>query len=102
MGEACVRAVHSRHSIVASLSTPALALPPGSYQLLVSSLPDRSGATLVGNVVSGDLWIFVDPETDLDRVRYLLDDRSRSGPPNQVENNRTTSPADRRLTPNHS
>ncbi len=45
-----------------------------TYDLLVSSFPDRSSSVpLAGASVTGDIAVFVDPDTGITQVRFLLD-----------------------------
>jgi hypothetical protein len=62
-------------------------VPAPTRTLLVSVQPDRSGAIpLEGRAVTDEIYVFVDPETDIDRVRYHLDDADRTGAAIQTEN----------------
>ncbi len=54
--------------------------------LLVSFWPNRSGAALLeGLEVSGDIYVFVDPETEISRVSFFIDDPSMIKGPFRVE-----------------
>ena len=58
-----------------------------SYELLTSASPARtSPGALDGVSVSGDIYVFASPETDIDRVTYWVDDVTMAGSPHQVEN----------------
>ena|GEM_PF-3567943 len=62
--------------------------PTPSYELLLSSSPDRSNPVpLAGQTVSGTIYVFVGPQTGVARVRFYLDDASMTGAPRQTENN---------------
>ncbi|MBY5994266.1 kelch repeat-containing protein [Ferrimonas balearica] len=50
------------------------------YSLLVSTQPDRSSPSpLTGQSLSGNVYIFVSPESGISKVRFYLDDPDRSG-----------------------
>jgi hypothetical protein len=55
---------------------------PGSartYQLAVSSSPDRSRRVpLTGHLLAGRVYVFANPDTDVERVRFVLDAPSPS------------------------
>ncbi|MGH8984928.1 MAG: BACON domain-containing protein, partial [Acidimicrobiia bacterium] len=62
--------------------------PPdgGSYELLVSSSPNRAEPVpLAGTTVGGEIYAFLDAEDGVSEVAFYLDDPDRSGPPVQVE-----------------
>ena len=55
--------------------------------LLVSAAPDRSNPQgLAGQALSRLVYIFVGPSATVTRVRFWLDNPTRTGPPRQVEN----------------
>ncbi|MFQ5879009.1 MAG: fibronectin type III domain-containing protein, partial [Dehalococcoidia bacterium] len=55
----------------------------GLYDVMVSPLPDRSGAVLLqGEIVTGDMAVFVTPEAGITKVKWFLD-----GIRNQTERN---------------
>jgi hypothetical protein len=57
-----------------------------AYELLVSSSPDRSSpVALAGETVSGEMFVFLSPETGVSDVSFFLDDPDMSGAPVQVE-----------------
>ena len=57
------------------------------YDLLVSTNTDRSNPVLLdGETVSGNVYIFVSPESGIQRVSFYLDDPQMNGTPRQVEN----------------
>jgi hypothetical protein len=57
-----------------------------SYNLLVSTQPDRGNAQpLDGLSVSGNIYVFTSPVTNVARVQFFLDDPGMTGPPRQVE-----------------
>ncbi len=56
------------------------------YDLLVSTSADRSGAIpLNGQSLSGNIYIFVSPESGITQVRFFLDDPAMNNPPRQIE-----------------
>ena len=58
-----------------------------SYELLVSYSKYRTNPEpLSGNTVSGNIYVFLMPETDVKQVRFYLDDPDMSGSFSQVEN----------------
>jgi Purple acid Phosphatase, N-terminal domain/Calcineurin-like phosphoesterase len=58
------------------------------HELLVSTSPDRSNAQpLHGATVSGQIYVFLSPESGVTRVRFWLDQPSLSGTPRQTEKN---------------
>ncbi|WP_412535850.1 kelch repeat-containing protein [Marinobacter sp. MIT932201] len=58
-----------------------------NYSLMVSTSPDRSGASsLQGSSVSGDIYVFVPEQPDMNRVQFYVDNPQKSGTPNQTEN----------------
>jgi hypothetical protein len=68
-------------------SVPLTAAPSAAYDILFSQSADRSDATaLDGQTVSGDIYVFVGPETGITQVRFYVDDPSASGTANQTEN----------------
>lgn len=57
-----------------------------AYDLLSSNDAARSApATLQGTTVSGNIYVFVSPETGISRVRFYLDDPTASGTPIKTE-----------------
>ncbi|BAC90112.1 galactose oxidase-like domain-containing protein [Gloeobacter violaceus] len=60
--------------------------PPSTFSLQSSTSPGRSGPTpLQGKTVSGNLYVFLTPESGVTQVRFFLDNPSGSGTPTQVE-----------------
>ena len=58
-----------------------------SYEVLTSASPARTNpGVLDGASVSGDIYVFASPETDIDRVTYWVNDVTMAGSPHQVEN----------------
>ena len=52
-----------------------------AYDLLVSTSNDRSAPlALDGRAVSGDIYVFVAPESGIKKVRFWVDDPQREGP----------------------
>ncbi|MEX0763016.1 MAG: hypothetical protein WD333_11370 [Dehalococcoidia bacterium] len=90
-------AAHARHMMFFALAVLALAVAGsaastfisadhGSHHLLVSTSPDRSGAQeLDGASVSGDIYIFVAPESGTRGVSFWIDNPDMSGDPDQFE-----------------
>lgn len=70
-------------------TAPATATPSStSYNILVSSSPDRSNPLpLEGSTVSEKIYVFSSPDTNVERVRFYLDDPEMVGDPRQVEEN---------------
>ena len=72
--------------VLALLASSLLVTAPASgqtstYNLLVSSSPDRSAPlTLDGRAVSGAIYVFVAPESGIKKVRFWVDDLQRLGP----------------------
>jgi PKD repeat protein len=61
--------------------------PQETFELLVSLSSDRAmPSPLVGKTLSGAIFVFVRPETDIRQARFFLDDPERIGRPRQVEN----------------
>lgn len=59
-----------------------------SYTLLVSFSSNRSNPiTLEGQTVAADIYVFTSPDTEVERVRFYLDDPTLSGSPRQIEEN---------------
>jgi len=59
-----------------------------TYELSLSFSPNRSSPVpLAGQTVSGNIYVFVSPQTGMTQVRFYLDDPSMTGAPKQVENN---------------
>lgn len=57
--------------------------PPG---FMLSRSPDRSGPVkLDGSSVSGDIYVFVTPESGIVEVRFYVDDPDMRGEPHQME-----------------
>lgn len=64
-----------------------VAPPSGSYSLMVSAAPDRSGATgLNGSTLAGDIYVFVPQQAGMTRVEFWIDNPQKTGSPNQREN----------------
>src|SRR3989442_350411 len=64
-----------------------LAAVASAFDQLVSTSPDRSSASqLNGKIVSGNIYVFVSPNTGATQVKFYLDDPTRSGSPIRVEN----------------
>ena len=62
-------------SAVIEVNLTVQALGAGTYSLMVSDQADRSNATLLNNqVLLGDQYIFISPETGVNRVEFYLDD----------------------------
>ena len=60
--------------------------PPSGYQLLSSSAANRSSpAPLQGKTVSGNIYVFLSPDTSVTQARFYLDNTARTGTPNQTE-----------------
>jgi hypothetical protein len=58
----------------------------GTYSLLVSSSPDRSSpAPLSDKTVSGNIYVFANPDTGVRKVRFYLDDPNMTGTPRRLE-----------------
>jgi hypothetical protein len=58
----------------------------GGSGLQVSLSPDRSApASLTGALVSGSIYVFFPAATGITRVRFWIDDPTRSGPPDKLE-----------------
>jgi hypothetical protein len=56
------------------------------YTLLVSSRADRATAQpLQGTTVSGNIYVFSNPGTNVTRVQFFLDDPGMTRPPRQIE-----------------
>ena len=69
-------------------SAPSSPVTYSAYDLLFSAAADRSNpASLDGANVSGNIYVFVGPETGINRVRFFLDDPTMAGTPIQTENN---------------
>jgi hypothetical protein len=68
-------------------AVPPTATPAAAYNNLVSKSANRSAATgLQGQTVSGNIYVFVSPESGVTQVRFYLDNPSASGTPLQTEN----------------
>lgn len=53
-----------------------------NYQLELSASPDRSNPVLLGGQrVSGDIYVFLTPDTDILQVDFFVDDAGMSQPP---------------------
>src|SRR5215208_3783431 len=77
-------------AVLAAVSAPVAA--QSTYELLVSSSPDRSNPSpLAGKTVSGNIYVFTSPGTGVLRVRFYLDDPNMSGTPRRIE---STAPHD--------
>ena len=64
-------------------ATPA----PVSYANYLSSSPDRSSPVLLaGRTVSGNIYVFVSPESGITQARFFIDNTSATGTPFQTEN----------------
>lgn len=60
--------------------------PISQYELFVSASPDRANSVVLkGATLSGEVYIFVAPETDIDQVRFWLDHTRRTPPARQTE-----------------
>ena len=58
-----------------------------AYGLLVSGSADRSNqANLQGQTVSGNIYVFVSPESGITQARFFIDNTSATGTPFQTEN----------------
>ncbi|MDQ3858089.1 MAG: choice-of-anchor D domain-containing protein, partial [Actinomycetota bacterium] len=71
-----------------SESQPAtIAATRGStHSILLSSRPDRSSpVALAGTTASNAIYVFVQPQSGVSRVRFYLDDPEQSGSPRQTE-----------------
>ncbi len=56
-----------------------------TYALMVSSSPDRSSPLhLEGQTVSGDIYVFVSPDTGISQVRFFFDDPAMAIPSYQT------------------
>ena len=80
-------------AVLAAVSAPADAqVSGGTYSLLFSSSPDRSGpASLADKTVSGNIYVFTSPDSEVFRVRFYLDNPDMTGTPRRVE---STAPYD--------
>ena len=59
----------------------------GTYSLRVSDMANRSNPSgLEGASVSGNIYVFLSPETGVSQARFFLDDPTMSGAPQHVEN----------------
>jgi PKD repeat protein len=62
------------------------ATPATGLEMLVSESADRSRPhALMGRLVSGEIYAWLDYAGHVDQVRYWIDDPTRSGPPHQIE-----------------
>lgn len=67
-----------------AVSAPASAAP--LFDLLVSQSPNRSGAVpLNGQTVSGQIYVFTAPTTNVSRVRFYIDSPTSTGTPYRNE-----------------
>lgn len=58
----------------------------GTYSLSLSKSANRSAAVdLQGQTVSGDIYVFVSPESGIKRVNFFLDNPAATGTPVQTE-----------------
>jgi chitodextrinase len=58
-----------------------------SYSLSFSLTPDRADPSpLFGAAVIGDIYVFLTPETNIQQVRFYLDDPDQAGATFQIEN----------------
>lgn len=63
-------------------ATPTLSQTSGTYQLMLSHVPDRSNAILLDDAgVEENIYVFVDPITEIKEVQFLID-----GELQQIEN----------------
>lgn len=73
-------------AVLALLASSMLVMAPASgqtstYSLLVSTSPNRSAPlALDGRAVSGDIYVFVAPDSGIKKVRFWVDDAQRLGP----------------------
>jgi hypothetical protein len=72
---------------VAMLGLAFGAPPAGAagFELLVSTTPDRAGASLADRTVTGSIYVFVAPEAGATMVRFYLDDPLRQRAPHRTE-----------------
>lgn len=63
--------------------------PPSELpELVVSTNSDRSGAILLeGTALTGDVYVFITPDTGVDVATFFLDDPEMIGSPVQIEQN---------------
>lgn len=65
--------------LVCAIVLTGLGYPTGpqaqaGYDIFLSSSPDRSGAVLLdGETVNGDIYVFTSPDTNVSKVRFLVD-----------------------------
>jgi N-acetylneuraminic acid mutarotase/glucose/arabinose dehydrogenase len=58
----------------------------GSYNLFLSSFPDRSSPLpLDGQTVAGDIFVFTGPDAGVDNVNFWVDDPAMTGNPDKKE-----------------
>ncbi len=58
----------------------------GSYNVFLSSFPDRSGPVpLDGQTVAGDIFVFTGPDASVDKVDFWVDDPAMTGNPDKKE-----------------
>ena len=56
------------------------------YSLMLSDLPERTNPVLLeGQSVTGDVYVFISPESGISQVSFYLDDPGMSGDPIQTE-----------------
>jgi hypothetical protein len=76
--------VHATFTVANQTAPP----PTPLHRLLISTSADRASPSLVdGATVSGNIYVFTDPESDTTRVRFWLDNPQRAGSPRKVESN---------------
>lgn len=74
-------------AIILALLAASCAAAGERYSLQVSKLGDRSFARqLDGQTVAGDIYAFVSPETEIEKVEFYLDGSPGSGAPVSMEN----------------
>jgi hypothetical protein len=95
----------------AQLEVSMVVSEPGGHTLLVSTSPDRAGASpLSGQTVQGDIYVFTFPDLHVRRVTFYLDASPTSGDLHRVEGSApfdfaggsvsTANPFDTRTLPN--
>jgi glucose/arabinose dehydrogenase/N-acetylneuraminic acid mutarotase len=86
-----VRAIDAAGNVDASSATRTWTIDTSSvtgYTLLYSLSSDRSNPVpLEGAMVSGNIYVFLGPESGVLRVRFYLDNPAMSGRPRQTETN---------------
>jgi lysophospholipase L1-like esterase len=59
---------------------------PSVYSLMLSGSSNRANPVLLeGQSVTGDIYVFISPESGISRVSFYLDDPGMTGSPQQVE-----------------